>query len=65
MVGYNKGQKQGISMGKKNNQHIVSIPYSRFRHQLGFLCAKNGITFIEGEEQGKTVLCREDYLCAA
>ena len=50
VVGYNKGQKQGISMGKKNNQHFVSIPYWRFRHQLGFLCAKNGITFIEGEE---------------
>ena len=50
VIGYNKGQKQEINLGKINNQKIVSIPYHKFRQKLEQLCVKHGIKYISQEE---------------
>ena len=50
VIGYNKGQKQEINLGKVNNQNIVSIPYHKFRQKLEQLCIEHGISYISQEE---------------
>lgn len=35
VIGYNKGMKQEINLGKINNQNIVGIPYHKFRQKAG------------------------------
>ena len=50
VIGYNKGQKQEINLGKVNNQNIVSIPYYKFRQKLETLCTEYGIKYISQEE---------------
>lgn len=50
VIGYNKGQKQEINLGKVNNQNIVSIPYHKFRQKLQNLCIEHGITYVSQEE---------------
>ena len=50
VVGYNKGQKQEINLGKVNNQKIVSIPYHKFRQKLSNLCVEYGIKYVSQEE---------------
>ena len=50
VVGYNKGQKQDINLGKINNQKIVSIPYHKFRQKLSNLCIEYGIKYVSQEE---------------
>lgn len=50
IVGYNKGQKQGINIGKSNNQNFVQIPFYKFRNKLKYLCERYGMKYIEQEE---------------
>ena len=50
VVGVNKGWKQGVSIGKKNNQNFVSIPYYKARNMLKYKCQLVGITYVEVEE---------------
>lgn len=50
VIGYNKGQKQEINLGKVNNQNIVSIPYHKFRQKLENLCIEHGINYVSQEE---------------
>lgn len=50
IVGENKGLKQNIDTGKKNNQTFVSIPFNIFKAMLEYLCERNGIRFILQEE---------------
>lgn len=50
VIGYNKGQKQDINLGKVNNQKIVAIPYHKFRRKLESICSEYGITYISQEE---------------
>lgn len=50
IVGYNKGQKQGINIGKTNNQNFIQIPFYKFRNKLKYLCERYGIKYIEQEE---------------
>ena len=50
VIGYNKGQKQGINLGAVNNQKIVSIPHHKFRQKLELLCIEHGISYIPQEE---------------
>lgn len=50
IVGYNKGQKQNINIGKTNNQNFVQIPFYKFRSKLKYLCGRYGINYIEQEE---------------
>ena len=50
VIGYNKGQKQEINLGKINNQNIVGIPYHKFRQKLETLCTEYGIKYVSQEE---------------
>ena len=50
VCGHNKDQKQEINLGANNNQHFVSIPYTRFFWILTCVAAKAGIPVIETEE---------------
>lgn len=50
VVGYNQTFQKDVSMGRKNNQTFMSIPYGQFREILEYLCQLNGITFVEQEE---------------
>lgn len=50
VVGYNKKQKQNINIGKKNNQHFVSIPFSMFRSYLKDKCESMRLCYQEQEE---------------
>lgn len=50
IVGENKEWKQGISIGKKNNQNFVQIPHGTFRYKLKSKCERNGIVYIPQEE---------------
>ena len=50
IVGYNKGQKDGISLGHKNNQTFVQIPFHKFRRILKTVSYRYGIAVIEQEE---------------
>ena len=50
IIGYNKGQKDGISLGHKNNQAFVQIPFHKFRCILKSVSYRYGIAVIEQEE---------------
>ena len=50
VIGYNKGQKQEINLGKVNNQNIVNIPYHKFRQKLETICAEYDIKYVSQEE---------------
>ena len=50
IVGVNKGWKQEISIGKRNNQNFVNLPHSRFVQILKYKLADIGINVIEQEE---------------
>ena len=50
IVGYNKGQKQGISMGKANDQSFVQVPFDRFRKILTVTAVKYRISVLFQEE---------------
>jgi len=44
VIGWNEGQKNGSSMGKRNNQNFVVIPTGRLIERLKQLCLEYGIT---------------------
>lgn len=50
VIGYNKEQKQGINIGKVNNQTFVNIPYYKLRFKLNYVCELHGIKCIFQEE---------------
>lgn len=50
VVGYNKGWKQDINIGKINNQKFVNIPYLMFVNMLKYKSEMAGIKFILNEE---------------
>lgn len=50
VVGYNKGMKQEINLGKVNNQTFVSIPYHKLRSKLMNKCELHGIIYESQEE---------------
>ena len=50
VIGYNKGQKQEINIGKVNNQNTVMIPYHKFRQKLQYQCELHGIKYCPQEE---------------
>ncbi|MBE9215331.1 transposase [Plectonema cf. radiosum LEGE 06105] len=50
VFGWNKGQKDGADMGKKNNQKFVQIPTARLKDRIAQLCEQYGIKFVETEE---------------
>ena len=50
VVGYNKGTKQEINIGKANNQNFVTIPYERFLSILKVVGCQYGMPVAEQEE---------------
>ena len=50
VMGHNEGQKQEITLGDKNNQHFVAIPYLKFITILKTVAAKCGIAVVVREE---------------
>ena len=45
-VGKNTGWKEGINIGKTNNQNFVSIPYNLLISMLDYKCKLTGINMI-------------------
>lgn len=50
IVGYNKGWKQNINVGNKNNQNFVNIPFKKILDILKYKLEDNSIECIEQEE---------------
>lgn len=50
VFGWNKGQKDSIDLGTKNNQKFVQIPTARLKDRIAQLCKQYGIDFMETEE---------------
>ena len=50
VVGYNKEWKQGINIGKVNNQNFVGIPYYKLLNMLKYKCELHGISLAVTEE---------------
>ncbi|WP_137669397.1 RNA-guided endonuclease InsQ/TnpB family protein, partial [Sphaerospermopsis reniformis] len=50
VFGWNKGQKDSIDLGAKNNQKFVQIPTAKLKDRIAQLCKQYGIDFIETEE---------------
>lgn len=50
VIGYNKGWKQDIKIGKRNNQNFVQVPFQRLIHMLIYKCNDCGINVVLQEE---------------
>lgn len=50
VFGWNQFNKDGINLGKKNNQEFVQIPTAKLKDRVSQLCQQYGINFIETEE---------------
>jgi len=50
VFGWNDRQKDGIDIGKKNNQKFVQIPTAKLKDRIEQLCLEYGIKFVETEE---------------
>ena len=50
VCGRNKGWKDSINLGKRNNQQFVQIPHERFISMLRYKCGMSGIRLIQNEE---------------
>lgn len=50
VVGYNKGWKDSINIGKRNNQTFVQISFDRFIKYLKYKCEMVGINLVIHEE---------------
>lgn len=50
VIGYNKGWKQDINIGKKNNQNFDYIPFYKFINILEYKCTLKGIIIAINEE---------------
>ena len=59
IVGYNKGWKQNINIGKTNNQNFVNIPFRKILDILKYKLEENGI---ECKEQEESYTSKSSYL---
>jgi putative transposase len=50
VIGNFEGIKNGINLGKKNNQNFVQIPYGKFKQKLNSKCEQLGIEYNYIEE---------------
>ncbi len=50
VFGWNQRNKDGIEIGRKNNQEFVQIPTARLKERIKQLCEQYGIQFLETEE---------------
>jgi putative transposase len=49
-VGYNKGWKQQVNIGRRNTQNFQSIPFANLVGFLKYKCEQEGINFKSGRE---------------
>ena len=61
IIGNNTDWKNGINLGRRNNQNFVNIPYSKFINQLTYKCQLLGITVITREESYTSKASFLDY----
>lgn len=61
IIGNNSGWKNGINLGKRNNQNFVNIPYTKFINQLTYKCELLDITVIVREESYTSKASFLDY----
>ena len=57
IAGYNKWQKQSISLGKKTDQSFVQVPFDRFRKILTVTAVKYRISVLFQEESYTSKAC--------
>ena len=50
VIGYNKGWKQEINIGKSNNQKFVSIPFYKLLEMIKYKALEKGINVVVTEE---------------
>lgn len=50
VFGWNKGAKQSINIGKRNNQNFVQLPTAKLKARLQVVLEELGINFVETEE---------------
>ena len=50
IFGWNQGNKDGIDIGKKNNQEYIQIPSAKLKDRIAQLCKQYGLRFVETEE---------------
>lgn len=50
VIGHNKGWKNGVNIGKQNNQKFTQIPFSKLWQMITYKCALVGIAVIIQEE---------------
>lgn len=64
VIGWNEGQKNGINLGKRNNQNFAIIPTGRLIERLKQLCPESGIklTITEESYSSKTSFLDDDFL---
>ncbi|NEO71967.1 MAG: IS200/IS605 family element transposase accessory protein TnpB [Moorea sp. SIO3H5] len=64
VFGWNKRNKDGINIGKKNNQQFVQIPTAKLKNRIEQLCIEYGIKFVETEESytSKASFLDQDFL---
>lgn len=64
VFGWNQRNKDGIELGKKNNQEFVQIPTARLKERIKQLCEHYGIQFVETEESytSKASFLDDDFL---
>ena len=61
VIGNNGGWKQGINLGKQNNQNFVYIPYKKIIDQIIYKCQMKGIEVIVREESYTSKASFLDY----
>ena len=61
IIGNNGGWKQGINLGKRNNQNFVNIPYKKIIAQIIYKCQMKGIEVIVREESYTSKASFLDY----
>jgi putative transposase len=50
IVGRNKGWKQKINIGKRNNQNFVQVPFGYLMSMLEFKCQEYRLKYLETQE---------------
>lgn len=50
IIGKNKEWKQGVALGKKNNQNFVDIPFARFIEMIQYKAKLEGFDVVTNEE---------------
>ena len=50
VVGWNEGIKDGVNLGKQNNQQFVQMPLARTKNRIKQLCEVYSIRYVQPEE---------------